>query len=156
MSYIRAEEVLPKELIETIQQYVNGKAIYIPSTSKKEWGSHTDTRQYLIQRNHEISQKYQGGSSIASLAMQFSLSEKSIQRIVREGISSTDFYNIYVSWCEDNLEKPRASAGFLHYIKENQKRYGLIYDAKCIGNRRGFHNVCKAEFTPVAGKTPFD
>lgn len=45
MSYIRAEEVLPKELIETIQQYVNGKAIYIPSTSKKEWGSHTDTRQ---------------------------------------------------------------------------------------------------------------
>lgn len=29
MSYIRAEEVLPKELIETIQQYVNGKAIYI-------------------------------------------------------------------------------------------------------------------------------
>ena len=36
-------------------------------------------------RNHEISQKYQGGSSIASLAMQFSLSEKSIQRIVREG-----------------------------------------------------------------------
>ena len=43
MSYIRAEEVLPKELIETIQQYVNGKAIYIPSTSKKEWGSHTDT-----------------------------------------------------------------------------------------------------------------
>lgn len=76
MSYIRAEEVLPKELIETIQQYVNGKAIYIPSTSKKEWGSHTDTRQYLIQRNHEISQKYQGGSSIASLAMQFSLSGK--------------------------------------------------------------------------------
>lgn len=76
MSYIRAEEVLPKELIETIQQYVNGKAIYIPSTSKKEWGSHTDTRQYLIQRNHEISQKYQGGSSIASLAMQFSLRRK--------------------------------------------------------------------------------
>ena len=76
MSYIRAEEVLPKELIETIQQYVNGKAIYIPSTSKKEWGSHTDTRQYLIQRNHEISQKYQGGSSIASLAKQFSLWRK--------------------------------------------------------------------------------
>ena len=49
------------------------------------WGSHTDTKQYLIHRNHEISQKYQGGSSISSLAKQFSLSEKSIQRIVREG-----------------------------------------------------------------------
>lgn len=85
MSYIRAEEVLPKELIETIQQYVNGKAIYIPTTSKKEWGSHTDTRQYLNQRNHEIIEEYQSGSSTASLARQFSLSEKSIQRIIREG-----------------------------------------------------------------------
>ena len=85
MSYVRAEEVLPKELIETIQQYVNGKAIYIPSTSKKEWGSNTDTRQYLRQRNQEIVKQYQGGSSTASLAIQFSLSKKSIQRIVCEG-----------------------------------------------------------------------
>ena len=30
MSYIRAEHVLPQELIETIQQYVDGKLIYIP------------------------------------------------------------------------------------------------------------------------------
>lgn len=52
MSYIRAEEVLPKELIETIQQYVNGKAIYIPSVSKEAWGSYTDTKQYLSARNH--------------------------------------------------------------------------------------------------------
>ena len=86
----------------------------------------------------------------------FMKSEGYLQFEIGKKISSTDFYNIYVSWCEDNLEKSRASAGFLHYIKENQKRYGLIYDAKCIGNRRGFHNVCKAEFTPVAGKTPFD
>ena len=34
MSYISAEDVLPKELIETIQQYVDGKTIYIPSISK--------------------------------------------------------------------------------------------------------------------------
>ena len=30
MSYIKAENVLPQELIETIQQYVDGKLIYIP------------------------------------------------------------------------------------------------------------------------------
>ncbi len=29
MSYIKAENVLPQELIETIQQYVDGKLIYI-------------------------------------------------------------------------------------------------------------------------------
>ena len=58
MSYVRAEDVLPKELIETIQQYVNGKCVYIPCKEKKVWGSQTKTREY-------------------------SLSEKSIQRIIR-------------------------------------------------------------------------
>lgn len=28
MSQLRAEEILPRELIETIQQYVSGKSIY--------------------------------------------------------------------------------------------------------------------------------
>ena len=35
MSYISAENVLPKELIEKIQQYVSGKSIYIPCKEKK-------------------------------------------------------------------------------------------------------------------------
>ena len=30
MSYVRAEDVLPEELIEAIQQYISGKSIYIP------------------------------------------------------------------------------------------------------------------------------
>lgn len=54
MSYLRAEEVLPEELIQTIQQYVNGKTIYIPSKDKKDWGSKTDTRQILKDRNTRI------------------------------------------------------------------------------------------------------
>lgn len=35
MSYFRAEEILPQELIETIQQYVSGKSIYIPCKEKR-------------------------------------------------------------------------------------------------------------------------
>lgn len=89
-----------------------------------------DAKQNLVDAQEE-------GNNILA----FMKSEGYLQFEIGKKISSTDFYNIYVSWCEDNLEKPRASAGFLHYIKENQKRYGLIYDAKCIGNRRGFHNV---------------
>ena len=34
MSQLRAEELLPRELIETIQQYVSGKSIYIPCREK--------------------------------------------------------------------------------------------------------------------------
>lgn len=83
MSYISAEEVLPKELIETIQQYVSGKSIYIPSKEKKNWGSETATKQYYAMRNREICAKHKDGISVKELASAYSLSEKSIQRILR-------------------------------------------------------------------------
>ena len=83
MSYISAEEVLPKELIETIQQYVSGKSIYIPCKEKKVWGSQTETKQYYKIRNQEICIKYKNGVSIKTLATTYSLTEKSIQRIIR-------------------------------------------------------------------------
>ena len=83
MSYVRAEDILPQELIETIQQYVSGKSIYIPCKEKKVWGSQTKTKQYYKSRNHEICQKHIKGISIKVLAKEYSLSEKSIQRIIR-------------------------------------------------------------------------
>lgn len=83
MSYISAEEILPKELIETIQQYVSGKSIYIPCKEKKIWGSETRTRQFYVNRNREICVKHQNGVSVKMLASEYSLSVKSIQRIIR-------------------------------------------------------------------------
>lgn len=83
MSYISAEDVLPKELIETIQQYVSGKSIYIPCKEKKIWGSQTETKQFYTVRNNEICTKYKNGYTVKILADQYSLSEKSIQRIIR-------------------------------------------------------------------------
>ena len=50
MSYISAEDVLPKEVIGIIQQYISGKSIYIPSKEKKDWGSETKIKQY--KNNH--------------------------------------------------------------------------------------------------------
>lgn len=84
MSYISAEEILPKELIETIQQYVSGKSIYIPCKEKKVWGSQTKTKQYYKMRNQEICIKHKNGVSIKTLATTYSLTEKSIQRIIRK------------------------------------------------------------------------
>ena len=83
MSYISAEDVLPKELIETIQQYVSGKSIYVPCKEKKDWGSETKTRQFYIDRNLEICRKYKSGVSVKVLADEYALSVKSIQRIIR-------------------------------------------------------------------------
>lgn len=86
MGYMRAEDILPEELIETIQQYIDGKSIYIPCKEKKIWGSQTKTKQYYEIRNHEICEKHIKGVSIKKLANEYFLSEKSIQRIIRNTI----------------------------------------------------------------------
>ena len=83
MSYISAEDVLPKEVIEIIQQYVSGKMIYIPCKEKKTWGSESRAKQYYIMRNHEICIKHKNGITMKALAEEYSLSVKSIQRIIR-------------------------------------------------------------------------
>lgn len=83
MSYLRAEEILPKELLEAVQQYVNGQSVYIPAKEKSDWGSGTDTKQILDIRNREIFEKYLAGASMQMLADEYALSEKSIQRIIR-------------------------------------------------------------------------
>ncbi|MBQ7360037.1 MAG: hypothetical protein IJW63_08080 [Lachnospiraceae bacterium] len=93
MSYLRAEDVLPKKLLETIQQYVNGQTIYIPSKEKQVWGSSTDTRQILQTRNEKIYKEYLGGISTIGLAEAYSLSVKSIQRIIREQKNSVHSNN---------------------------------------------------------------
>lgn len=84
MSYINVDTVLPKTLIEEIQKYVDGEYIYIPkrSENRKTWGSSTDTRQVMEERNVSIYEDYQRGDSVKMLAERYFLSVKSIQRVV--------------------------------------------------------------------------
>lgn len=82
--YIKADEILPKELLAAVQEYVDGKTIYIPSKEKQEWGSETLAKAFFRERNKRICEAYQRGARNNELARDFSLSEKSIQRILRE------------------------------------------------------------------------
>ena len=84
MSYIKSEDILPKELLETSQQYVNGQLIYIPCKEKQEWGSNTDSKVFFRERNERIFASFNSGTSVKDLALLFSLSEKSIQRILHD------------------------------------------------------------------------
>ena len=86
MGYKRAEEILPVEVMELVQQYVDGQSIYIPrkSENRMEWGAGTQTRKELHLRNQQIYSDYLAGMKHAELACKYFLSEKSIQRIVRE------------------------------------------------------------------------
>ncbi len=83
MSYIRADEILPKELLEAVQQYADGKVIYIPRKEKQEWGSGTSAKEFFRERNKRIYQAFQEGIGEEELSRRFSLSRKSIQRILR-------------------------------------------------------------------------
>lgn len=86
MGYIRAEEILPSNIIKLIQDYIDGENIYIPRKegNKKEWGSGTLIRQELSKRNSLIYADYLKGNKVPELAENYFLSEKSIHRIIRE------------------------------------------------------------------------
>ena len=84
MSYVKAVDVLPDEILELIQNYVDGEYIYIPrkEDNKKSWGENTDYRKEIEKRNSTIYEEYKTGVKIKILAEKYFLSEKSIQRIV--------------------------------------------------------------------------
>lgn len=85
MSYIKAEEVLPQNIIQIIQQYIDGENIYIPKkdSSRVGWGEKTGTKNELYQRNVLIYRDYLNGSEVSDLAKRYFLSDKSIWRIIR-------------------------------------------------------------------------
>ncbi len=84
MSYIKADNILPKEMIELIQKYVDGEYIYIPrkECNRKTWGETTTIKSETDYRNHTIYTKYKNGLNIYELANEYFLSVKSIQRII--------------------------------------------------------------------------
>lgn len=91
MNYIKAQNVLPEEILKLIQEYVDGEFIYIPrkNGNEKSWGENSGARNSLCKRNHEIFKKYLNGKSISELVHEYYLSEQSIRRIINEGKKSS-------------------------------------------------------------------
>lgn len=82
MEYKKAEEILPKELLREIQNYIQGATLYIPKETHHEWGEKSGIKDKLHKRNQLIKEKFQQGNSIQSLANDFYLSEETIKKIV--------------------------------------------------------------------------
>lgn len=85
MGYIRAEDILPKEVLDMVQQYVDGQMIYIPRKSgyHKSWGAGTQTKKELMIRNQQMYEEYLSGMTVAELSGKYFLTEKSVSRIIR-------------------------------------------------------------------------
>lgn len=86
MHYKNGKEVLPAELLQELQKYIQGELIYIPreETTRKAWGENNGTRENIRKRNIEIYKFYKEGHSIDELMMMYNLSEDSIRKIVNK------------------------------------------------------------------------
>ena len=86
MSYIKAEEILPEELIRKIQEYADGVYLYIPRKpgTRHPWGQETGYKAELRIRNDRIRKDFASGENVAALSRKYHLSEKSIRRILQK------------------------------------------------------------------------
>lgn len=84
MKYKKAQNILPKDVLDLVQKYIDGDYIYIPKkdNSKKSWGEVSGIKAELETRNFEIYNKYLQGTSIKQLSTDYFLSESSIRRIL--------------------------------------------------------------------------
>jgi len=86
MSYANAREIFPNEILEIIQNYVDGEFIYIPKKEENKiaWGELTNCKNELLKRNTSIYEDYLKGMCTQSLSEKYYLSCKTIQRIISE------------------------------------------------------------------------
>jgi Mor family transcriptional regulator len=86
MRYVRAQDIIPAELLALIQQYVDGEYIYIPrkEACKRAWGENSRCKDEIARRNASIYLDHCAGADVASLSASYFLSDKSIRRILLE------------------------------------------------------------------------
>ena len=82
MKYKNATTILPDELLESIQQYVQGEYIYIPIKDRLEHSTPTEYEVELLKRDEHIYTRSLEGVSNKRLSEMYSLSESSIRRII--------------------------------------------------------------------------
>ena len=83
MTYRRASDILPEELLKEVQKYTQGEMLYIPkSKDRKKWGEQSGARSFYQNRNDEIREKYSQKTPIEQLADEYCLSEDMIRKIL--------------------------------------------------------------------------
>lgn len=85
MKYENANDILPLHIVEMLQEYIDGKYLYIPrkNNNKKSWGEKSGYREELKNRNKEIINEYNKGKTVKEISQHYYLTEHSIKRIIR-------------------------------------------------------------------------
>lgn len=84
MKYQNAGEILPPELLDKLQDYVQGGYLYIPQRDEDRSTAPTGYQVELQKRNRHIYEKYLSGLSGSQLAALYHLSRSSIRRILQK------------------------------------------------------------------------
>lgn len=84
LKYINAKTILPKTLIEELQNYVQAGYIYVPAKEEqhRSWGEVSGYREELEKRNKKIRMEYGQGISVEELACRYCLSISAIRKII--------------------------------------------------------------------------
>lgn len=82
--YKNGRDVLPPELLQQIQQYIDGELLYIPKQGEQRagWGELSGSRARLERRNKEMVAAYRKGRSIQELERIYFLSGESVRKII--------------------------------------------------------------------------
>ncbi|NLK08951.1 MAG: hypothetical protein GX316_09700 [Firmicutes bacterium] len=85
--YLNAEDILPPRLLREVQEYVQGREVYIPKGADQRagWGQQNGAKQRIRLRNQEIRRRYAAGEHVHSLMEAYYLGYDSIRKIVRKG-----------------------------------------------------------------------
>lgn len=68
-----------------------------------------------------------------------------------QSVTSSDMYDAYSRWCDDNAMKPLAMRTISHYIKENSSDMGVSYSNRVEG-KRGYVGIGVISKVRKAGK----
>lgn len=92
MSYLNADALLPPELLQEVQKYVQGSLVYIPRPEARRlgWGAKNGTREALDRRNAEIRAAKARGRRIDELADEYGISSDGIRKVLYGGRSATE------------------------------------------------------------------
>jgi len=131
MKYTNANDILPKELIDHIQNYIQGKYIYIPIRDKCAETSQTDYKIELTKRDNHIYTKHLEGVSNKRLSQMYNLSESSIRRII---IKQKRSYNVMVDKVSEIITHWNLSGACVKQIYDTAWQIGNDYILKVYDN----------------------
>ena len=142
MRYQNAAELLPAELLEALQGYLDGGYLYIPRRAehRRAWGERTRRKEETLARNRAIFRDYTAGLGVDELSARYFLAPKSIQRIltvcsetcpqhallIRNLVSVLARKNLQLNDKITHMSKRRTREKLLSYLSSESLRQGSL------------------------------